>query len=174
MRVEIERKFLVSNEGWKASVTHSVHCRDGLVMKSPSIKLRVRREPSRALLTFKGPKQGICRHEFEYEIPHADADLLLAHHCEDRVVEKTRFFVRHGRLEWHVDVFEGVLSGIVLAELEIDHPDEEFDLPEWLGREVTNNPAYKQANLFADALGRRIYDGQEFLIPLGAQSIQSD
>jgi CYTH domain-containing protein len=149
MRIEAKRKFLVSGNGWKASVAKTIHLRDGLVMHAPGTKLRVRREPTRAFLTYKGPRSSGARREFNYEIPCNDADILLSEHCEGVLVERTRHMLHHDGLVWMVDVFEGALAGTVTAEVELDYPHQDISLPGWVGAEVTGNPAYHHASMLS-------------------------
>jgi CYTH domain-containing protein len=145
--LEIERKFLVADGGWRAHAIRQEHLKDGLVSHSAERKVRVRIRDGSATLTIKAKKEGIRDVEFEYPIPMADARELLASHCGDLILEKTRYFVPHAGLLWHVDVYEGALDGVVLAEVEL--PDEHADLalPRWVGAEVTGQPEYKKINL---------------------------
>jgi CYTH domain-containing protein len=111
-------------------------------------KVRVRIANDKALITIKGPRTGLRRAEFEYEVPHADAEEMLNTLCAGPLVEKTRYFVQHDGLTWHVDVYHGVLEGLVLAEVELAREDQLFARPDWAGREVTGDPRYKSANIF--------------------------
>lgn len=154
MRLEIERKFLVRDESWRNAVTATERLRDGLIFHATTAKLRVRVSDTRSTLAFKGPKSGIVRHEFEYPIPREHAEILLAEHCGDRLLVKTRHTVPHGRHVWSVDVYEGILSGIVLAEVELASATEPFAVPDWAGEDVTGLEAYKKATLLHSALGR--------------------
>lgn len=154
MRLEIERKFLVRNEDWRSAVIFSERLRDGLIFHAASAKLRVRVSETRATLTFKGPKSGIVRHEFEYPIPREHAEILLAEHCGGRLLEKTRHTVPHGRHVWSVDVYEGLLDGVVLSEVELRSATEPFAIPDWAGEDVTGLEAYKKAILLESALAR--------------------
>jgi len=151
VKIEIERKFLVANDGWKSAVESSVYLKDGLLMKSSTAKLRVRREPTKAVLTLKSPIVGLERREFEYEIPLADADLLLSDHCEGESVGKTRHFVQQETITWIVDVYDGILSGVVLAEVELEHARQKIELPDWVGMEVTGQLEYSKANVLIRA-----------------------
>ena len=67
--------------------------------------------------------------------------------CEGRVLEKVRNVILHAGLSWHVDVYEGILQGVVLAEVELQHADQELDLPSWIGKEVTDDPRYRKVNM---------------------------
>lgn len=144
MGLEIERKFLVDDDGWRAGVTQIEHLRDGLIARFGGGKVRVRLAEGRAWIAVKGPRQGIARSEFEYEIPVADAEEILHTLCEGGVIEKTRHCVQHAGHTWSVDVHAGELAGVVLAEIELKGPEELFSIPPWLGREVTDDPAFRK------------------------------
>ncbi len=143
MGVEIERKFLVCGE---------VPLRDGVVMKQgylcrePERTVRVRLEGTRAVLTVKGKPSGISRDEFEYEIPLDDGRALLAM-CHEGVVEKTRYRTEVGEHVWEVDVFGGENIGLVVAEIELAAEDEVFELPPWVGEEVSGDARYSNSSL---------------------------
>ena len=93
--VEIERKFLVANDEWRQSAVSSVSIRDGLIAVYKDRKVRVRISGAIATIAIKGPRIGIVRPEFEYEIPIADAEKMLSTLCQDDPLEKQRFFVEH-------------------------------------------------------------------------------
>lgn len=142
MRFEIERNFLLKNQNWKAGVTSARKLSDGLLSSSNGNKIRVRTNDAKGLITIKGPTAGLSRVELEYEIPLADADYMLSSLCGANVCSKIRHFVPHNGNVWHVDVYEGVLDGFLIAEIELDDENETFALPEWIGLEVTGNPYY--------------------------------
>jgi len=145
--IEIERKFLVANDSWKGAAIASRQLRDGLIARFDSGKVRVRLEQRKAWLTIKGPKTGHTRQELEYQIPCADADEMLRTLCSGPIIEKTRHIVPHHYLVWEVDVHEGVLHGLVLAEVELQYEGQELVLPSWIGREVTDDPRYRKSSL---------------------------
>jgi len=147
--VEVERKFLVANDDWKHSVVGSVAIRDGLVALYKDRKVRVRIAERTATITVKGPRTGIRRDEFEYEIPLADAERMLGAICDKDVLEKRRYFVEAPPAIWHVDVYTGLLDGVVLAEIELLQENETLVLPSWVGREVTGDLRYRKFNLLA-------------------------
>ena len=152
MPKEIERKFLTSSDGWQAKVTGRVEIRDGLVATSGGRKVRIRTYDDRATVTIKGIRQGIARDEFEYAIPLVDALELLEHHCEGPVLEKTRYYVKEEGFVFELDIYSGVLSGVVIAEVELTAVDEVFPRPEWLGEEITGVDRYRKVNLLRDRL----------------------
>jgi CYTH domain-containing protein len=147
MAVEIERKFLVRSDSWRDQVTHREEIRDGLIAVADSRKVRVRICDQRATLTVKAKTDGLANAEFEYEIPVADAEEMMAHHCLRAGLAKTRYFIPHVGRMWQVDEYSGILSGVVLAEVELPSETAEVVLPPWVGCEVTGNPAYKKFNM---------------------------
>jgi CYTH domain-containing protein len=148
MALEIERKFFLANDEWKPEVVKSERPRGGLIARFGEGKVRVRLTESNAWLTVKGPRNGISRPEFEYEIPRADAEHMLGTLCQENpVLEKVRHTVPFGGLDWTIDAYMGPLNGVVLAEVELEHPDQHPQLPPWVGEEVTNDPRYEKGTL---------------------------
>jgi adenylate cyclase len=148
MPVEIERKFLLLSDEWRAMVSHSCPLTDGLVAAAPDgRKVRVRIAGDQATLTVKGIRRGLARDEFEYPIPLEDARQLLAEHCAGLVIEKTRHYVPQGGVIWEIDCYHGALDGIVVAEVELRSIDQAFDRPAWLGDEVTGREEWRKINL---------------------------
>lgn len=156
MALEIERKFLVKDESWQKAVTSKVHLRDGLIERAGNAKVRVRVAEGKATLALKTHRIEGVRSEYEYPIPLADAENILATMC-DHVLEKIRYCVDHQGFRWIVDVYEGLLFGIVIAEIELSNIQQTFPLPEWVGQEVTNNPSYQKINLVLSRKARSSY-----------------
>jgi adenylate cyclase len=147
MAIEIERKFLVTGEGWRDVATSSAAMRQGYLSTSAKATVRIRIvDDARALLTLKGPASGISRAEFEYAVP-LDDGLALMEMARPNVVEKRRYMVPHDGLTWEVDVFEGAHAGLVVAEVELSSADQAFTLPFWIGREVSHDDRYANASL---------------------------
>lgn len=147
MAVEIERKFLVTSDAWQSLATSSSQLRQGYLSSNAKATVRVRiSDDQRAVITLKGALQGISRPEFEYAIPLADARELLDM-AQPHVVEKRRYLVPWGEVIWEVDVFEGRHAGLVMAEVELADEAQRVQLPDWVGREVTNDDRYANASL---------------------------
>jgi adenylate cyclase len=128
--VEIERKFLVTNDEWRQLAVRSVRLRDGLIAAYKDRKVRVRiAGDDIATVAIKGSRIGIAQAEFEYEIPIADAERMLSTMCQDDALEKECFFVEDAGGTWHVDVYSGILQGVVIAEIELKHESQELILP---------------------------------------------
>jgi adenylate cyclase len=151
--VEIERKFLVVGEGWRAGGEPGQRFCQGYLADAGGVTVRVRRAGSRAYLTVKGRGVGLVRPEFEYGIPVDEAEAMLADLCRRPLIEKTRHEVRHARHVWHVDVFGGDSAGLVLAEVELRRPDEPVALPQWVGEEVTFDLRFRNSSLAASPVG---------------------
>ncbi len=147
MPVEIERKYLVQNDSWKALATSSRSLRQGYFPTSNGVTVRVRIADDFARLTVKGPVFGISRPEFEYPIPLADAEKMLGMFCGRQLVEKRRWHVPFGGFLWEIDEFHGENEGLVVAEIELHTPDEEFPVPEWIGREVSQEVRFRNSHL---------------------------
>jgi CYTH domain-containing protein len=148
MQLEIERKFLVK-PGHQENLVHGTLVRQGYLETTGSSTVRVRIKGDKGFLTIKGPSDlgGLVRSEFEYEIPLTDAHTMIDTLCGVRVLEKTRYFVPLGRHTWEVDVFHGLNSGLVMAEVEMSSVDDAVELPEWLDAEVTGDPRYYNSSL---------------------------
>jgi adenylate cyclase len=146
MGIEIERKFLVSGEGWRQPASRQTHFSQGYLSRDPARTVRVRLAGERAFLTIKGATHGATRAEFEYEVPPADAQQLLAL-CDGPVVEKIRHLCAFDGMTWEVDEFLGANAGLLVAEIELQSEDQAFSRPAWLGEEVTGDARYVNANL---------------------------
>ena len=145
MAKEIERKFLVKDPGVVRGAPGERIVQG--YMSFGKITLRVRRIGERAYLTLKGPSNGFSRDEFEYEIPVHDAEQLLAHYCAPGQITKTRYRIPYRGHEFEVDVFEGHLRGLVMAEVELEDENQPLQLPPWIGAEVSRDPRYYNASL---------------------------
>jgi len=144
MAVEIERKFLVTGTAWEQ--VPGVLYRQGYLNRDKARTVRVRVAGESAFLTIKGANVGATRAEFEYSIPLADAQALLAL-CDGPLIEKTRFVLTHAGTVWEVDRFAGDNAGLVVAEVELTSEDQAFERPPWLGEDVTQDARYFNSNL---------------------------
>ncbi len=144
---EIERKFLVSDDGWRASALSTpIAIRQGYLATGEGASVRIRIADDGAKLTIKGERAGRSREEFEYDIPPGDALALLSL-CPLPPIVKNRHEIPHEGKLWEVDEFLGVLEGLVIAEVELDREDESFQLPDWVGEEVTHDLRYRNSSL---------------------------
>ncbi len=147
MAIEIERKFLVRDDSWRAQADGGVFYSQGYLSTDPQRCVRVRIAGQRAWLNIKSAVSSLRRLEYEYEIPLSDARELLHSACLQPPVQKTRYHVEHHGQVWEVDVFEGANSGLVVAELELSDEHQPFARPAWLGEEVSDDPRYYNMNL---------------------------
>ena len=146
MGVEIERKFLLVGDAWHA-LGQPVLLRQGYLSSNPDRTVRVRTEGAQGTITIKSKSVGATRGEWEYPIPLADANELLERLCEQPIIEKYRRRIVIGAHTWEVDEFLGVNQGLVVAEIELDAEDQQFDRPDWIGMEVTDDRRYFNSSL---------------------------
>lgn len=149
MATEIERKFLVVGD-FKSDSQRCEEVVQGFLSSVPERTVRVRKCNGRGYLTIKGKGDatGTTRFEWEQEISTEEADSLLAL-CEPGLIEKKRYYVPVGEHLFEVDEFFGDNDGLVVAEIELDHPDDPVPAPDWLGAEVTGDARYYNASLRA-------------------------
>lgn len=147
MAVEIERKFLVEDDAWHAAVTGRMRIRQAYLSRNGRASVRIRLiDDNAAMLAIKSADKtggpALLRSEFEYAVPVDDAMAMLDLRI-GLVIDKIRHLIPAGNgRTWEVDVFAGAHEGLVLAEIELESPDETVDLPRWIGREVTGDPRY--------------------------------
>ncbi len=160
MGVEIERKFLVSGEGWRDMIESTERLAQGYLVDAQALRaglarasVRARVSGDRAWLNIKSAELGIERAEFEYAIPVADAESMLASLCNG-VLEKFRHLVTVDGVTFEIDEFLGDNAGLVVAEVELDAPDAPFPRPAWLGREVSALGRYYNVNLIEHPYAR--------------------
>ncbi len=144
MATEIERKFLVTGTQW-LEAEPAYYCQ-GYLNRDRKRTVRIRVAGDTGFLTVKGETTGMSREEFEYPIPLSDAKAMLQL-CEQSLIEKNRRIVEHGGMNWEVDEFLGENEGLVVAEIELTSESQEFDLPQWVGEEVTDDPRYFNSKL---------------------------
>jgi len=146
MGIEIERKFLLRDTSWR-SLADGVQYRQGYLSADVERSVRVRIAGEISTLTIKGASKGISREEFEYAIPASDAIYMLDHLCLKPLIEKKRYRIVVDKLCWEVDEFFGENSGLILAEVELNCPEQIIQLPDWVGEEVTDDSRYYNASL---------------------------
>ena len=152
MALEIERKFLVENGGWRAAVETSSRIVQAYVALDGEVSLRVRiRDDAKARLTVKLGLSGQTRDEFEYAIALEDARRMVAA-SRNRLIEKTRHTVPYEGFVWEIDAYHGALEGLVIAEVELQSETDDPPLPAWIGREVTGDNAWSNARLAVKGL----------------------
>ena len=142
MAVEIERKYLVDKHKLP-QLPKGSKLRQGYIETAPGNVVRVRTSDEKAYLTVKGKTENYSRLEFEYEIPFTDAQEMLEKLCNKPIIAKTRYLIFVGSKRWELDIFEEENEGLYLAELELGSEEEQFDLPEWVTREVSHLKYYR-------------------------------
>ena len=146
MGLEIERKFLVIEDAWKRLGT-PVLFHQGYLSRDPERSVRVRIEGDQANLNIKGQRGTILRIEYEYPIPLEDGLFLLEEVCEQPTLSKHRTKIPLGEVCWEVDEFHGDNQGLVIAEVELESEEQEIELPDWIGKDVSHDPRYLNINL---------------------------
>ncbi len=146
--LEIERKFSVKSTNFLANAKESYKITQGYLNTDKNRTVRIRIKGEKGFITVKGlsSADGLSRFEWEKEINIKDAEALLLL-CEDFVIDKTRYLIPFDTIVFEVDVFEGANEGLVIAEVELETTDQQFDKPEWLGEELTGDERFYNAYL---------------------------
>ena len=148
MPLEIERKFLLSSNMWKESIQQSTILKQGYLSKEIDKTIRIRIYGEQGKITIKSKSVHNVRAEYEYDIPLQDALELLDMFCDPKeLVHKIRHIVVHDNHMWEIDEFIDHNKGLFLAEIELQHPNEEVILPSWIGQEVSDDPRYSNSYL---------------------------
>lgn len=157
MAKEIERKFMVVGDEWREAVQSSRTLVQAYLALDGETSVRVRiLDGAEAWLTVKLGVSAMTRDEFEYSVPLADAQEMVEA-SRGRVIEKTRHIITSQGHVWEIDVFQGTLAGLFMAEVEMQSEDETPALPAWLGREVTGDPAWTNAALATEGFPEGIH-----------------
>lgn len=146
--IEIERKYSVKNNTFLANAKESYKITQGYLNSDKNRTVRVRIKGDRGFITVKGisSDDGLSRFEWEKEIAVHEAEALLQL-CEDFIIDKTRYLIPFKEVVFEVDVFEGANQGLIIAEVELHSTNQKFDVPDWLGDELTGNERYYNAYL---------------------------
>ena len=146
MAIEIERKFLVKEKPLSIA-KRSLKINQGYIINEKSKVIRVREKGDDYFLTIKGNNIGISRLEYDFPISKEDAKELIFHFCKTTLIEKTRHYIEHKGHTWEVDEFHGKNNGLIVAEIELESEDDKFEIPDWVGEEVTQDDRYYNMNL---------------------------
>ncbi len=144
--IEREHKYLVSDNSYLSMASKSYRIRQGYLSRNPESTVRIRIRDNEAFLTVKGITDGDRRQEFEYSIPESDAEKMLKL-CSGKIIDKTRYIVNYEGFIWEVDIFEGDLSPLAVAEIELGENESNYPLPPFVGENVTGNPLFYNSNL---------------------------
>ena len=145
MAKEIERKYKVTNDGYKDG--ERKYYKQGYISTDPERTVRVRIAGDKGFITIKGKNEGIVRREYEYQIDKEEAQEILEYIVKTGIVEKWRYCKTVGGKKWEVDEFLGDNEGLVVAEIELEREDEEFEKPDWIGEEVSGDERYYNSSL---------------------------
>lgn len=146
MNLEIEHKYLLKNDSYHSMAVDKYHIIQGYLSRDKELTIRIRIKDDTAFLTIKTHNKGDARNEFEYPIPQHDAYLLIEK-CQPPVLEKERYIVPYKGFVWEIDEFKRELSGITLAEIELPSSGTHYDIPAFIGRNVTGDPRYYNSNI---------------------------
>jgi len=147
MGIEIEHKFTLKNEQWRDHVARSERLVQGYLAGNERASIRVRITGDKANLNIKSATLGTFRQEYEYEIPLADGEKILNDLCEKPVIDKVRHYVQHAGKTWEIDEFSGENIGLIVAEVELESENEQFDIPGWADQDVSDDPRYYNVSL---------------------------
>ena len=147
MAIEIERKFLVRDDSWRQDSQRSARIEQGYFCRTPLMRARIRIFGDKGYITLKSEPGTLRRYEFEYEIPKSEAIEIITRFSIEPIIAKTRHEVPYEGAVWHVDVFEGANTGLVVAEVELEHEAQKIVMPPWAGEEVTGDRRYGNSHL---------------------------
>jgi len=145
--VEIERKFLIINDSWRAHAEQGVAFEQGYLTTNNKCSVRARIEGDSANLTIKSAGLDIRRDEFVYSVPLADVRIFLDKMCSTGTIKKTRYIVYDDTNRWEIDEFHGMNSGLFVAEIELTSREQFFMKPNWVGEEVSGMAKYMNSSL---------------------------
>lgn len=152
MGKEIEHKYLVCDNSFETQASKIIEIKQGYICKSKQRTVRVRIQDNEAFINIKGETIGDTRAEFEYAIPVTDACILISTICDSPIIEKSRYIVEYNGNTWEIDVFKGHLEGLIVAEIEIPSSDYNYDVPSFIGKNVTGDCRYYNANLVSGSI----------------------
>ena len=147
MPIEIERKFLLLNDSWRSNITGNQPIVQGYLANTDKSSVRVRISGSKADINIKSTTLGVSRMEYEHPLPVNEAKEMLDQLCIQPLITKTRYFVEYRDCMWEIDVFEGENTGLIVAELELAEINDKIEMPDWIGREVSDDPRYYNMHL---------------------------
>ena len=146
MAIEIERRFRISSDAWRASVARSTRITQGYLAITEYSVIRVRIRDAKGYVTIKSHDGGLARQEFEYPIPITDAESLL-NLCGHKILEKIRHEVTYAGYCWEIDEYLEPFENLIIAEVELQSEDENPPRPPWIGDDITYDGSYSNAAL---------------------------
>lgn len=148
--IEIEHKFLVKNDDWRASASEGIRYMQGYIRTVNKVAVRIRIAGEKGYFAIKGPNKGevgISRTEIEHEIPLDEAQTMIEEFVDSPLIDKIRYIVVHCGKIWEIDVFSGENEGLVIAEIELHEEHEKFEIPSWAGTCISRDPRYGNYSL---------------------------
>jgi adenylate cyclase len=146
MALEIERRFRVSSDAWRASVARSTRITQGYLAITDHAVMRVRVRDDKGYVTIKSRDGRITRQEFEYPIPLDDAGSLLKL-CGQKILEKIRHEVTYAGYCWEIDEYLAPFEHLIIAEVELQSEAEDPVQPPWIGDEITHDASFSNSAL---------------------------
>ena len=146
--IEKEIKFKVKSKKF-ISLSHKViNIKQGYLSKDNNLSIRIRISDKKSFLCIKGPssESGISRFEFEKEISLIEGKKLLKL-CLPRIISKKRYLMDYEKQLFEIDVFEGFLKCLIIAEIELNSESQKVYLPDWVGKEVTGVKSFYNSQL---------------------------
>lgn len=147
MGIEIERKFLIVDDGWRQNVKRTLHITDSLIARFDAGKARIRKCDGGYTLTIKGVRRGLTRSEYVIDLNASDAEAMINDFSKGPGLSKTRSEVLVAGVEWQVDEWGGSLQGLVTADVELREESHVLHIPSWAGPEITNDPRFSSGRL---------------------------
>jgi len=147
LAIEIERKFTIKNDSWRQQIDKSQRYVQGYLAGNERTSVRVRIAGEQANINIKSATLGIFRQEYEYPLPLEDAETMLTDLCEKPVIDKVRHFVTYAGKVWEIDEFSGENKGLIVAEIELNDIEEQFELPDWADKDVSDDKRYYNVSL---------------------------
>ena len=146
MAIEIERRFRLSSDAWRADIARSTQITQGYLAITDSAVIRVRVRDANGYVTIKSRDGKLAREEFEYAVPLDDARSLLKL-CGHRILEKIRHDVMYAGYLWEIDEYAAPLEDLILAEVEMQAESEDPPRPPWIGEDITYDGRFSNAAL---------------------------
>lgn len=147
MATEIEHKYIVISNEYRAGSIEEKNFMQGYLTTAKECVVRLRIADGQACLTIKGENRGASRPEYEFAIDADIARNMLRDMSTTPIIEKTRYIYPYRGHRWEIDCFHGDNQGLVVAEIELQSEDEKYELPPFVGKNVTGEARYYNSNL---------------------------
>ena len=146
MALEIERRFLIKNDGWKEFITKKIFIEQGYLSKNlDDWTIRLRLIGKDYKIALKKHIENFTNYEFEYSIPRKDGETIMSN--LSRIIKKERFFLEVEKKSWIIDCFKENNYPLEIAEIELSKEEEDFILPNFISREITGFKHYSNVSL---------------------------